>query len=76
MTAQRLNPKIRGSINYYTKYRIDKAYGVFLYLNILIRKWIKTTYKIRGNVMAYKRYIEIWKASPHLFYHWKLGIIY
>lgn len=76
MTAQRLNPKIRGWINYYTRYRRDKAYGVFLYLNILIRKWIKTTYKIRSNVTAYKKYIGIWKASPKLFYHWKLGIIH
>ena len=31
--AEQLNPKIRGWINYYTKYSKYEAYQVFYYLN-------------------------------------------
>jgi RNA-directed DNA polymerase len=75
MTAEKLNPKIRGWVNYYTLYNRDKALRVFCYLNELIRKWIMNTYKIRSNVKAYAKYGAILKANPDLFYHWKLGIV-
>ncbi|WP_369329781.1 group II intron maturase-specific domain-containing protein [Danxiaibacter flavus] len=74
-TAMTLNPKIRGWINYYTKYNRDKALRVFLYLNELIRKWISNTYKLRSMVKVYDRYKALVKASPELFYHWKLRIV-
>jgi len=74
-TAEKLNPKIRGWINYYTRFNRDKAYRVFCYLNELIRKWIKNTYKIKSNVKAYKKYKEMLNNNPQMFYHWKLGII-
>ena len=61
--------------NYYTKYSRDKALRVFLYLNELIRKWISNTYKLRGIGKVYDKYKSILKASPELFYHWKLGIV-
>jgi RNA-directed DNA polymerase len=74
-TAEKLNPKIRGWVNYYTKYSRDKALRVFLYLNGLIRKWISNTYKLRGFRKVNDKYNAILKASPGLFYHWKLGIV-
>ncbi len=74
-TAEKLNPKIRGWVNYYTKFSRDKALRVFLYLNELIRKWISNTYKIRSIGKVYEKYRAILKASPDLFYHWKLGIV-
>jgi RNA-directed DNA polymerase len=46
--ANKLNPKIRGWINYYSLFNRDEAHGVFYYLNELIRKWMKNTYKICG----------------------------
>jgi group II intron reverse transcriptase/maturase len=74
-TAEKLNPKIRGWVNYYTKYNKDKALRVFLYLNSLIRKWISNTYKLRGFRKVNEKYKTILKATPELFYHWKLGIV-
>jgi RNA-directed DNA polymerase len=72
--AQRLNPKIRGWINYYSLFNKDEANGVFYYLNKLIRKWIKNTYKILGKKKLYKKYQLIQAENPLLFYHWKIGI--
>lgn len=74
-TAEKLNPKIRGWVNYYTLYDKDKALRVFLYLNRLIRKWISNTYKLRGYGQVNVKYKSILKANPELFYHWKLGIV-
>jgi len=72
--ADRLNPKIRGWINYYSKFNRDEAHDVFYYLNELIRKWIENTYKIRGKGKLYKKYKQIQAENPLLFYHWKIGI--
>jgi RNA-directed DNA polymerase len=72
--AQKLNPKIRGWINYYTKFSHYEGYEVFYYLNELIRKWIKNTYKIRSKTGKYDKYETIQSVNPNLFYHWRLGI--
>ncbi len=45
--AADLNPKIRGWINYYTRYNKHEALNVFLYLNELIRKWVKRKFKTK-----------------------------
>lgn len=72
--AGKLNPRIRGWINYYAAFNRHKAYDVFYYLNELIRQWIKNTYKVRGKAWLYDKYRKIQSANPELFYHWKLGI--
>ncbi len=72
--AGKLNPKIRGWINYYTRFNKDEAHGVFYYLNELIRKWMKNTFKILGRGKLYKKYQLIQAENPLLFYHWKIGI--
>ena len=72
--AEKLNPKIRGWLNYYTRFNKDEAHGVFYYLNEQIRRWMKNTYKIRGKKRLYNKY-RLWQAeNPLLFYHWKIGI--
>lgn len=72
--AERLNPKIRGWVNYYAKFNRAIGLDVFYYLNELIRQWIKNTYKIRGKAWLYDKYRTIQSANPDLFYHWRLGI--
>jgi RNA-directed DNA polymerase len=72
--AKRLNPKIRGWVNYYTKFNRSIGLDVFYYLNELIRQWIKNTYKVRGKAWLYDKYQTIQSANPDLFYHWRLGI--
>lgn len=72
--CEKLNPKIRGWINYYGRFNKDEAHGVFYYLNELIRTWMKNTYKIQGKGRLYKKYKLIQAENPSLFYHWKIGI--
>ena len=72
--AQKLNPKIRGWINYYAKFNQREAYEVFYYLNKLIRRWIKNKYKIRSNVVLYEKYLSLQSDNPQLFHHWRLGV--
>jgi RNA-directed DNA polymerase len=72
--ADKLNPKIRGWINYYTRFGREKTYHVFHYLNELLREWIKDVYRIRGKDGVYKKYNKLLEETPMLFYHWKLGI--
>lgn len=68
------NPKIRGWINYYTKFGRKKTYEVFYYLNELIGEWIKDRYRINSKGEVYKKYNLMHTENPLLFYHCKLGI--
>jgi RNA-directed DNA polymerase len=72
--AKRLNPKIRGWVNYYAKFNKHVAYEVFYYLNKLIRKWVKNKFKIQGTAWLIDKYKSLQSADPGLFYHWRLGI--
>lgn len=72
--AEKLNPKIRGWLNYYTRFNRDEAHEVFYYLNKLIRKWIKHKYKIGSKKRLYNKYKLLQSENPLLFYHWKIGI--
>jgi RNA-directed DNA polymerase len=72
--AEILNPKIRGWVNYYTRFYKQETLQVFCYLNELIRKWLKNKYKLRNNEQVVTKYKAIQKESPKLFHHWQLGI--
>lgn len=72
--AKKLNPRIRGWINYYTRFNRHEALGVFCYLNELIRKWIKNKYKLRDMKTLYVKYKSIQATNAKLFYHWTQGI--
>lgn len=72
--AAKLNPKIRGWVNYYSKFNRKEVLRVFRYLNGLICQWIRHTYKMLGIRKILKKYRGIQAANPRLFYHWTLGI--
>lgn len=72
--AKLLNPKIRGWVNYYTKFYRQEMLKVFCYLNERIRKWIKNKYKLASNRQIIAKYKTIQRGQPALFYHWRLGI--
>jgi RNA-directed DNA polymerase len=74
MLAQMLNPKIRGWVNYYTKFARSEGLQVYQYLNEQIRNWIAGKYKIKYHKALMQKYEGILKESPKLFYHWQLGI--
>ena len=60
--ALKLNPKIRGWLNYYSRFNPRVAGNVFLYLNGLIRRWIEEKYRLRSKkaiVNKYKSYVQL-----------------
>jgi group II intron reverse transcriptase/maturase len=73
--AQKLNPYIRGWINYYGKYRGYELSKVFYLLRCRLVRWARKRYKRYRNSLnkAYKWLDRVRKQYPYLFYHWRLG---
>jgi group II intron reverse transcriptase/maturase len=76
IVAVRMNPKIRGWLNYYCRFSPRMAGNVFLYLNGLIRRWIEEKYRLRSKKAVIRHYQIFVQANPYLFVHWQKGIIY
>ncbi len=75
-TAAKLNPKIRGWLNYYCRFTPKEALRVFLYLNELIRRWIQEKFRLvnkKAIILKYKSYMHL---NTELFIHWQKGIKY
>lgn len=72
--AEMLNPKLRGWINYYSKFYRSQMLKLFFYLNERIKKWIANKYKLRAKTRIAAKYQAIQAEQPELFYHWRLGI--
>jgi group II intron reverse transcriptase/maturase len=72
--AEKLNPKIRGWINYYTRFNKWQMLEVFHYLNELLQKWMVNKYKLRSKKDMLAKYRQLQTEYKDLFYHWKLGI--
>lgn len=74
--AVKLNPKIRGWLNYYCRFNHRIAEKVLEYLNELIRRWIAEKYRLRSKKAVIKEYEQYVQANKEQFVHWKKGIIY
>jgi RNA-directed DNA polymerase len=72
--AHKLNPKLRGWINYYGRFYKTQMLQLFYYLNERIKKWIANKYKLSGKKARLAKYSAIQRQQPDLFYHWTLGI--
>ncbi len=71
--AKRLNPKIRGWLNYYCKFNAWEGLNVFRYLNDRIKEWFGYKYRTRCKkeiLLHYNRQVEI----KLLFVHWSRGL--
>jgi RNA-directed DNA polymerase len=73
--AKRINPVIRGWLNYYGKFRISEMYPTLSYLNNKILGWIRKKYKKfrKTKNQAIKWLFKQMKEKENLFAHWKLG---
>ncbi|MBI5541982.1 MAG: group II intron reverse transcriptase/maturase [Bacteroidia bacterium] len=73
--AKELNPKIRGWINYYGKYRPSKLASIFKQFHKRLIKWMKNKYKslLRSTRRAYSLLKEMQQTQPSLFVHWASG---
>jgi RNA-directed DNA polymerase len=74
--AAKLNPKIRGWLNYYSRFGKRIAAKVFLYLNVLIRRWTEEKFRLRSNKAVLLKYETIVQSNGSLFIHWQKGIKY
>ena len=76
--AQRLNPMIRGWIQYYGRFRISSLHIVFRGLNKRLTRWARKRYKRYKTSIkrAYSWLARVQEQYPYLFYHWQLGFVY
>ena len=73
--AHHLNPKLRGWIGYFGKYRGWSLSKVFYILRIKLVRWARYRYKrYRHNLnKAYQWLDRVREQYPNLFYHWQVG---
>ena len=71
--ANVLNPKIRGWINYYSKFFKWRVIRVFNYLDYLLQRWIARKYRITSKAQTLAKFEAMRKETPLMFYHWKFG---
>jgi RNA-directed DNA polymerase len=74
--AKELNPRIRGWLNYYSKYYKSAVNPVFAYINRRLAKWAQKKYKkLRGSISRAIEWIEkVANSRKELFAHWAVGI--
>jgi RNA-directed DNA polymerase len=73
--AQRINPVLRGWINYYGHFYKSALYRTFQHLNNTLARWASRKYK---RVRGHKRRAFLWiqyrrHMQPRLFAHWQLS---
>jgi len=69
--AQRINPVIKGIINYYHKFQRFDMRAVWIKLNARLLKWVKWE-KGFGNKQAMRWLSTKFSEHPALFEHWRL----
>jgi len=75
--SERINPVIRGWINYYGHFRKFEMYTVLSRLNKALVQWVRNKYKKRrGRTKAGKWLETLARREPRLFVHWTMGIFY
>jgi len=73
--AQKLNPMIRGWVNYYGRFRSYELSKVFRLLRNRLVRWVRHRYKRYKTSLkrAFQWFDRVKKQYPTLFYHWQLG---
>ncbi|MBC8359321.1 MAG: hypothetical protein H8E54_10325 [Candidatus Aminicenantes bacterium] len=74
--AEMINPKVRGWINYYGRYRKRILKQIFHNLNVRLLKWIRNKYKkFRYRIRTAKRWLKnVCKSNYKLFAPWSFGV--
>jgi len=73
--GRKLNPKLRGWINYYGKYGKNELTKVMRRLDHRLVKWVLKRYKKlkRGMRAGYKMLAKLKRENPKVLAHWDLG---
>lgn len=71
-----MNPYLHGWINYYGKFYKSELYKLLYRLNLRLINWVTKKFKrFRGQTRKAVSWLgEIYKSSPNLFAHWKIGL--
>ena len=74
--AQKINPCLRGWINYFGAHNHSILMNVFRHLETRILKYIKRKYKKRCNHLrrAKRWLVKVYEHQPALFVHWQYGL--
>ena len=75
MVAEKLNPMIRGWLNYFTKFMPSAVKYTMDCINQRLTKWAMCKYKrFRGRYGRAKAWLqELGKREPKMFAHWAIG---
>jgi RNA-directed DNA polymerase len=75
--ARWFNPILRGWLEYYGRYQPSAMYPVLRHFNQTLVAWARRKYKrLRRHKTRASKFIEnISERSPHLFEHWKRGMV-
>jgi RNA-directed DNA polymerase len=75
--ASELNPRLRGWINYYGKFRPSAMSFIFRTFTSRLIKWVMNKYKSLRNKIrqAYEFLKDIQKSNPNLFETWRHGFL-
>jgi len=74
--AHRLNPLLRGWIEYYGRYAPSALYPLLRYVNQMLRAWVMRKFKrFAAHRTRARRFLErLVRAQADLFVHWRLGM--
>lgn len=77
MIAEKINPIVRGWLNYFTKYNTSAVRYTMDCLNKRLVKWAMCKYKrFRGHRERARQWMkELAKREPNMFPHWVLGML-
>lgn len=73
-----LEPKLRGWINYFGKFRKSELRKIFRILNKRLARYIRNKFRRfrkKHSFFSYKQLINISKSYPSMFYHWEHGFL-
>jgi len=76
--AELLKSKLRGWLNYYSKFRKSELRKLFRVVNLRLAKWVRNKYRKFRRRHWYKafKYLQgIAKSYPNMFEHWKYGFL-
>jgi RNA-directed DNA polymerase len=67
----RVNPVVRGSMNYYGAFYRSALYPLLARINAYLIRWLRHKYKqLRGRKMAQRAWAEAVATRPRYFAHW------
>jgi RNA-directed DNA polymerase len=75
--ARRLNPLLRGWIEYYGRYAPSALYPLLRYVNLMLLGWVMRKFKrFKGHKVRASVFLqELAKKQAGLFVHWNIGMI-